>query len=119
VFRARASGDVVNFPSVYIYEGDEIIDSRELLGSSTKIIKDMEVMIVVFVSDYSDLAIEINSLEADITKAIMVDSTRGGYAQYTEQAGSSAFFLEGENIGGRTIVLTIRYEHKESDPYTQ
>ena len=119
VYRAVASGDVTKFPSVYIYEADESIYGREINGSNTQVIKDMEVLIVVFISDYGALATEINSIEADVVKAVMVDSTRGGYAEYTEQVGSAPFLLDGISIGGRTISVNVRYAHKEIDPYTQ
>ena len=64
-----------------------------------------------------NLAQAINSLEADIVKAIMADTTRGGYAETTEVVGSSPFFWEDSSIGGRIIIFSVIYEVKESDPY--
>ncbi len=118
VFRASPSVDTNAFPSVYVFEGDEMIVEREMFGSNTKVIKDMEVLVEVWDSSYDDIAERINSLEADTIKAIMADSTRGGYASYTEQTGSTPFFIDNNNIGGRIIAFTIRYEHKELDPYS-
>ena len=118
VFRASASVDTNAFPSVYVFEGDESIVEREYSGSNTHVVKDMEVLVEVWDSSYDDLAGLINSIEADVIKAILADSTRGGYAIVTEQTGSTPFFVESENIGGRIISFNIRYEHKEIDPYT-
>jgi len=118
VFRAAASVDTNAFPSVYVFEGDELIVEREHAGSATRIFKDMDVLVEVWVSDYDDLSVTINSIEADVIKAIMADTTRGGYAVTTEQTGSTPFFLDGSNIGGRIISFNIRYGHRESDPYT-
>lgn len=118
VYRSSASVDTDLFPTVYVFEGDETVIEREIQGTATSVIKDMDVLVEVWQSSFDNLAQKINSLEADIIKAVMADSDRGGYAMLTEQTGSTPFFYGDENTGGRIISFNIRYEHKETDPYT-
>jgi hypothetical protein len=118
IFRARSEVNVVAFPSVFVFEGDEIVVEREMAGEATRVYKDLEIQIVVLCSGYVDLAQKINLLEGEIVRAMISASDRGGYAEYTEETGSIPFYNEGENIGGRTQTFNVRYGHRESNPFT-
>jgi len=118
----RGDNSTINLavmPSVFIFEGDETTDDREFAGANTLIHLELEVMVELWVSAEEDLSIAINSLEADVIKAVMVDAGRGGYALTTELGGSTPFFLEGQAKGGRIISFVITYVRKETDPYSQ
>ncbi len=59
----------------------------------------------------------LNSILGDIEKALMVDYTRGGYAENTVIKGNTAFeAVEGQPNAGIIIELEIVYEHLMTDP---
>jgi hypothetical protein len=119
VHRALASINNMVFPCVMIFEGDEKIVEREYSGTNTKVVKDFDITIEILTTDWENLSTTVNSLEADVLKAIMADTTRNSYALTTEEQGSNPFFQEGTDIGGRALSIKVRYLHKETDPYTQ
>lgn len=117
VYRATNAVNTTMFPSVYIFEGDERVEEREV-GSDPFVIKEMDVTVEFWMKEFENLATKVNSLEADITKAIMEDCTRGGYAMGQDVDSSIPFFQEEQNVGGRILTFSIRYVVKEIDPYT-
>lgn len=59
----------------------------------------------------------INSLLADIEKALMIDVTRGGYAESTFCTSNSIFQMaEGQPYAGIFIEVEIIYNHYRNDP---
>lgn len=59
----------------------------------------------------------INSLILDIENVLMVDYTRGGYAQNTEIVNLDPFRgVEGNPHAGVTIEVDIKYRHEQGDP---
>ncbi len=68
-------------------------------------------------TDTTDTEGILNSLLLDIEKAIMVDVTRGGYAENTIIRSSIPFeSIEGNPSCGLIIELEIVYQHKLTDP---
>jgi len=117
VYRARGSVNTNMFPSVYIFEGDSDVNGEEA-GSNPSIKIEMEVAIEFWCKSYDEMGTLINSLEADITKAVMADTTRGGYAEDTNVGSSTPFFDDVEKVGGRIVTFIINYWVREADPYT-
>ncbi len=69
----------------------------------------------------ASIDIKQNKVAADITKALMVDGTRGGNAEHTE-VGDAAPFESHESVlgvSGIQIVVAVTYKTLEKDPYTQ
>lgn len=59
----------------------------------------------------------LNSLLADITKALKIDITRGGYALDTSVTSVEPFIAgKGEEHAGLFIEVEIEYRHQQSDP---
>lgn len=59
----------------------------------------------------------LNSLALDVEKALMVDHTRGGYAEMTNIISIVPFeSVEGQPIFGIIFELEIIYQHKMTDP---
>jgi len=104
------------FPAAFIYEGAETVVEREQMGDDSLIILELPVSIEAWCYDANNLSECINSLEADVIKAVMTDHTRGGNAHCTQVIGSEPFLVEGKNMGGRIISFLITYECREKDP---
>jgi len=60
----------------------------------------------------------INTVEADIAKALMAAPTRGGYAVDTIVQPSERF-LDDAGASGITIVVNVPYRTDLTDPYTK
>lgn len=119
VERGKTEVDTNEMPLVLVYEGEEVVVENEY-GASLSVIQDLPVVVELWYADYENLSESINSYEADIIKAVMVDNDRGGYAMCTTRAGSVPFFYQDEKpMGGRDIMFTVRYESLENDPYSQ
>lgn len=59
----------------------------------------------------------LNSILLDIENALMVDHTRGAYAQNTEITNIDPFRgVEGNPHSGVSIEVSILYRHEQSDP---
>jgi len=59
----------------------------------------------------------LNSIMLDIENALMVDHTRGGYAQNTEIINIDPFRgVEGNPHSGVSIEVSILYRHEQSNP---
>lgn len=59
----------------------------------------------------------LNSLLGDIEKALMVDITRGGFAEDTDILGNEPFLtIEGQPNAGLTVDIEVLYRHKQTDP---
>ena len=65
--------------------------------------------------------IKQNEVAADITKALMVDETRGGNAEHTEVGDAYPFEKDESPLGvtGINIIVAVTYKTLEKDPYTQ
>ena len=102
-------------PAAFIYEGKPEKVGYEC-GTNYKIIWDLPVMIEVWGSDVDDLTGLLDSLETDITKAVMVDEERGGNAMFTEPSGTERVISPGDEMGVMVMGFNIRYECRENDP---
>jgi hypothetical protein len=61
-----------------------------------------------------------SSLVGDVEKALMVDITRGGYADNTLWQGSVPYgAVEGQGSSVIAITIGINYSHNRFDPYSQ
>lgn len=61
----------------------------------------------------------VDSLAADVEKAVMADTTRGGLARTCEVESVIPFRLaEGQPFVGATVSLRITYTHDAGSPYT-
>lgn len=111
--------DMNIFPCVYLFEGSEEEIGRQSSGSTQLVQYSFDVSAVICITEGDELSRYINNLEADVRKAVMVDSGRNDLAHYTESIGSEPFALEGTEIGGRTVFFKIVYEVNEANPYSQ
>ena len=119
VIRGGSAEDVDLYPSVYLYTGDEAVADREQSSSPT-LHQDLIVNLEMWASDADELDTVVNNLEADIIKALFVDTTRNGLAQMTEVLSSTAtFYGDGQNSGARILTINVRYLVRERNPYSQ
>lgn len=108
-------------PCITIIDADE--NKKDLPG----LIKECELHTVINIYLTHDTIADpvstdelINSWIGDIEKALMVDYTRGGYAEMTKIEGNMLFELdEGVTYAGIMIEMTILYKHKADDPTSQ
>ena len=80
-----------------------------------------DVSVVALNDDGSAVTIDtrLNQIAEDITKAIRVDITRGGFAYQTD-IGESAFAVaEDGSISAVVLEIIIDYRVLKSDPYTK
>ena len=104
---------VVNFES-----------ERKSIGPADRSTCDLNVTIDIWAIHDTDsvsgsTATLVDSLAADVEKAVMQDTSRGGNARETEVESVSPFRLaEGQPYVGATVSLRITYVHSISDPYT-
>jgi len=59
-----------------------------------------------------------NRVAADIEKALQVDTTRGGYALFTEVGDAVPFESDELELTGILIDVAVHYSIMEKDPYT-
>ena len=79
------------------------------------------IMIDVFISqtaeDLLSTAERVNSILADVQKALMADHTRGGVAITTDLLGSSPFSkTQGQPNSGITQRIIVEYQCSRTDP---
>lgn len=68
-------------------------------------------------SDTTATGTILNSLLADVEKALMVDVTRGGYAHDTNITSNEPFdTVPGQPDAGIILSIEIEYQHKQTDP---
>lgn len=60
----------------------------------------------------------LNLFEAEVIKAIMADTTRGGLAIDTQLSPPRWWTDPSEGTVGKTLMIVITYRHKENDPTT-
>jgi hypothetical protein len=106
-------------PKVVIYAGPEDKEPGPDPQTSSKwsIILDCWMVLTEDSTELPDTA--LNKLLLDIEKAIMIDYTRGGYAEFTQEVSVVPFtYTEGRAYFGVLITLDIQYKHRNTDPST-
>jgi hypothetical protein len=122
VVRGRETPGANISPIVMVFEGADIKNTTPESEFGSEIINHRSLSIVVdlYVSTRENLTTKLNSLEADIIKAVMVDQTRGGYATTTSfEESMPGFDVEDKAIGGRELTFHVSYTMIETDPYRQ
>lgn len=67
------------FPALFVVDSDEVINGE--IGHYQR--NDFTPSIVGYIRKTTEVSTELNKLEEDVKKALMVDITRGGYAVRT------------------------------------
>ena len=123
VERVLQSGQSLQAPMAYVLEGDDDILNHEASGQSGLLLhRTLNVGVVLVVQQDEDTdarsASEVmNSLIADVQKAMQVDYARGGYAIDTHEHGISAVQIEeGQPELSSTVAYRIDYRHRRTDP---
>ncbi|MCK5161646.1 MAG: hypothetical protein KAQ99_08750 [Candidatus Aureabacteria bacterium] len=118
VQRWKQSGNsTVNVPCIIINGGSEPRSQHPnpLITCILKVYLDLWIRHDEEAAESTDTY--INSLILDIENALMVDYTRGGYAQNTEIVNLDPFRgVEGNPHAGVTIEVDIKYRHEQGDP---
>lgn len=68
------------------------------------------------VQDYDKLC---NAAAADVRKAVMIDVTRGGLADWTRILPTQLFSNDAGEVAGIVAPFLVRYWTAQDDPYTQ
>lgn len=115
------------------------IDYKELPADLTVVIRQMSqekpaqavqtaewfqrfaLMAVVIDSDTATTSIDtrLNQVSADIQKALLVDASRGGYAQDTMINSIQTWYDQTGKTTGVAVEITVHYRVVWNDPYTQ
>jgi len=99
-------------------------DERKSQGPTERADCELSISIDLFAVHDQDVvsgstATVVDSLAADVEKAVMVDPTRGGLARTCEIESIHPFRLaESQPYVGATVSVRIRYQHSITDPYT-
>jgi len=119
VERALQSGQSSQPPMAYVLEGDDDVVSEAPLGLLSRTLS-VGVVLVVQQDEEADArsASEVmNSLIADVQKAIQPDFRRGENAVNTEETGVSPVQIEeGMPVLSCTVGYRIMYRHDRLDP---
>ena len=122
VERLLQRGQTTQPPMAYVLEGDDEASVGTIFGAAGLISRSLQVGIVLVVQQDDDVdarsASEVmNSLIADVQKALQVDHTRGGLAINTEETSVSAVQVEeGMPVLSATVEYRIAYRHSRVDP---
>jgi len=107
--------NIQEFPTILIIPADETKTQEPLDKYTTK----FGIILECWIRNQGDISVEVNTLLADVEKALMTDYTRGGVAVDTKLVSNSAFYNEvNKPYGGIEIRIEIHYRHKYNDPYT-
>ncbi len=123
VERLLQRGQSHQSPMAYVLEGDDDVINAEESGSAGLLTKrELTAGVVLIVQQDEDQdarsASEVmNSLIADVQKALQVDYQRGGHAIDTKEVGISPIQVEeGEPVLSCSLAYRIQYRHCRTDP---
>lgn len=115
--------ELKDVPMVVLIEGgDDVELEGPLAGAYSLTSRNMTISAVLIQrqdleEDARSASEVMNSLLADVQKAMQVDSTRGGLALDTEEAGIGEMDVEeGQPELVQTVGFRIRYRHRRTDP---
>lgn len=113
---AQSGNALAALPTIIINAGPEDRENRPGFITSCK----LSVILDVYTVAATDTDAALNSLLGDITKALMADYTRGGYAVNTTIKSVIPFeAIEGQPYAGLIITVEIEYRHKLTDSTSQ
>ena len=118
---AQAGNNLADVPCIIINAGPETLQQKPGLVAECR----LSVMIDLWIrhdttANPGSTDAILNSIFADIEKALMVDYTRGGYAVNTYVTNVVPFeTAKGQPYAGLIIETEILYMHFVSDPATQ
>lgn len=115
--RARVAPYDGPFPAVFIYDGGDTLQEEQSWCLAWIMTQELHCWLKSATAA-ANLAGEVNAFLADITKAVMADRTRGGYAIETKVRAVSPVTVTGDNMGGFVVSVEIEYRTKPGDPYT-
>ena len=123
VERVLQRGQSLASPMAYLLEGDDDVVTALGGGQAGALtLREIQVGIVPVVQQEDDVdarsASEVmNSLIADVQKAMQVDAQRGGAAVETDEVGISSIQIdEGQPVLSCAVAYRIRYRHRRTDP---
>lgn len=122
VQRYRQAGqDVRLAPGALVSEGDEEIDEGPLSGANGLVTKRLTVGVLLYArqepTDTKSGDEVINSLQADVEKALATTYTRGGKAIDTKEVGNGRLDPEdGVPELNRLLIYELHYRHRREDP---
>lgn len=106
----------------YVLEGDDDASQGPIFGADSLLSRNLNVGVVLVVqqdedTDSRSASEAMNSLIADVQKAMQVDYSRGGLAVNTEETSVSAVQIEeGMPVLSSTVAYRITYRHRRTDP---
>lgn len=121
VERVLQQGQSNQPPMAIVLEGDDDVVNSEEAAQSVQV-RALQVGIVLVVQQDTDVDAQsastvMNSLIADVQKALQVDYQRGGLALDTREIGISAVQIdEGMPQLVSTLAYRIGYRHRWTDP---
>lgn len=119
VERTLQRGQSIQPPMAYLLEGDDDVISEAPLGYLSR---QLQVGIVLLVQQDEEVdarsASEVmNSLVADVQKALQADERRNNLAVLTEETGVSQVQIEeGQPMLSCAVAYRIHYRHSRLDP---
>ena len=103
-----------------IHEGaDEKLGDDETPCGFSAWVRSYGVQVYIFQQDLADgvnFHTTLNTVRADIEKALMADVTRGGYAHNTE-IQSPQEFVDSNDATGVVVFFDVTYRTDQYDPY--
>jgi hypothetical protein len=105
--------DVSRFPALFVIADDE---QPTLTDVTTLIQSDWTVGILGYVKHAKKLSDELEKIIGDVRKAILVDETRGGLAEWTTIKEIRVISTWLKPIGIFEMDLGIQYRHQEATP---
>lgn len=106
----------------YLIDGDDTVEGILLAGTQDLLSRRKHVDVVIIArqdvdQDARSASELMNSLEADVRKALNLDHTRGGLAVNTEETQANELDVEiGMPDLRRVVSYDIRYRHRRLDP---
>lgn len=122
VERVLQRGQSSQPPMAYVLEGDDDANQGPIFGADSLLSRTLNVGVVLVVqqdedTDSRSASEAMNSLIADVQKAVQVDHSRGGLAVNTEESSVSAVQIEeGLPVLSSTIAYRVSYRHRRTDP---
>lgn len=110
----------VDAPMVDVLISGETNQDEEINGSYGITTRDLELSLWAYVKDMNDPDQELSYIQADVEKALLADVHRGQLAQNTIVNQVSRIYLnrnDNDYTGAISIRVTVRYQHRLTDPY--
>lgn len=121
VERVLQRGQSSQPPMAYVLEGDDDANQGPMFGADSLLSRTLHVGVVLVVqqdeaTDSRSASEVMNSLIADVQKAMQVDYSRGGLAVNTEESSVSPVQIEeGMPVLSSTVAYRISYRHRRTD----